>query len=206
MFDLPSLDPGIEISVASRGMSKGIAQTEGPQLIVRPSMKVGDFQVGAQWKNLTSTIADGEGAMFVTFSREVRGFQLTLQALHKFQTGVREPTDDHSWEIASGLSRKLGRVTLRGQFVYSPDDLGSAKRSLYWEGGSTVDVGKQFKLFANIAHRTRRLGTDYTSFNGGASTTIVPKVTLDLRWYDTNRHELGENFQGRAVMMARMAF
>ncbi|MCL6740787.1 hypothetical protein LZ518_06525 [Sphingomonas sp. RB56-2] len=206
MLDLAPLDPGIELSVASRGMSKGIAQTEGPQLIVKPFVKLGDFQVGAQWKNVTSTVAGGEGAVFVAFGREVGGFQLTLQASHKFQTGVHEPTDDHSWEFTGGLTRKLGSITLRGQVVYSPDDLGSAKRSLYWEAGPAVDVSKQFKLFANIGHRARKFGDDYTSFNAGASTTIVPKVTLDLRWYDTNRHELGENFHGRAVVTARMAF
>ena len=206
MLDLPPLDPAIEVSVASRGMSKGIAQSEGPQLIVRPFVKLGDFQAGAQWKDVTSTVAGGEGAMFVGFGRDVAGFQLSLQAAHKFQTGVREPTDDQSWEFTGALTRKFGPVALRGSVVFSPDDLGSARRSLYWEAGPALDLGKKFRLFANIGHRARKLGDDYTSFNAGASTTIVPKVTLDLRWYDTNRHELGENFKGRAVATARMAF
>ena len=205
MIDLPPLDPGIEVVVASRGMSKGIAQSEGPQLNVRPFVKLGDFQIGAQWKNVTSTAAGGEGAVFVGLGREVAGFQLSLQAAHKFQTGVREPADDHSWEFTAGVTRKLGRVTLRGSVVYSPDDLGGAKRSLFWEAGPALDLGKKFKLTANIGHRARRNGDDYTSFNAGASTSIVPRMTLDIRWYDTNRHELGENFQGRAVVTARMA-
>ena len=206
MLDLPPLDPCVEIVVASRGMSKGIAQTDGPQLVVRPFVKVGDVQLGAQWKNVTSAVAGGEGALFVGFGREVAGFQLSLQASRKFQTGVKEPTDDHSWEFTGALSRKLGPVTLRGSLIYSPDDLGGAGRSLYWEAGPALDLGKKFKLGANIGHRARQGGDDYTSFNAGASTTIVPRVTLDLRWYDTNRHELGENFQGRAVASARLAF
>jgi hypothetical protein len=206
MLDLPPADPGIEIVVASHGMSKGIAQSEGPQLIVKPFVKFGDFQVGAQWKNVTSAVAGGEGAVFVGFGREIAGFQLTLQASNKFQTGVREPTDDHSWEFTGGLSRKFGKVTLRISAIYSPDDLGAAKRSIYWEAGPAFDLTKQFKLFANIGHRARKLGDDYTSFNAGASTTIVPKMTLDLRWYDTNRHELGVNYLGRAVVTAKMAF
>ena len=206
MIDLPQLDPGIEVVVASRGMSKGIAQSEGPQLIVRPLVKLGDVQIGAQWKNVTSAVAGGEGAVFVGLTRDLAGFQLSLQAAHKFQTGVREPADDHSWEFTAGLTRKLGPVTLRGSLVYSPDDLGGAERSVYWEAGPALDLGKKFKAFANIGHRARRLGDDYTSFNAGASTSIVPRVTLDLRWYDTTRHELGENFRGRAVATARMAF
>jgi hypothetical protein len=206
MFDLPPLDPGIEIAVASRGMSKGIAQSEGPQLVVKPFVKLGDVQVGMQWKNVTSDVAGGEGALFIGFAREIAKVQLTLQASHKFQTGVREPTDDHSWEFTGGLSRKFGQVTLRTIAIYSPDDLGGAKRSIYWEAGPALDLGKQFKFLANFGHRSRRNGDDYTSFNAGVSTTIVPRVALDLRWYDTDRHELGENFQGRAVVTARMAF
>jgi hypothetical protein len=206
MIDLPPPDPGIEIVIASRGMSKGIAQTEGPQLVAKPSVKFGDVQVGGQWKNVTSTVAGGEGAIFVGWSRAVASFQFSLQASHKFQTGVREPTDDHSWEFTGGISRKLGAITLRGSAVYSPDDLGPAERSFYWEAGPALDVAKHFKLSANIGHRSRRLGDDYTSFNLGASTTIVPRTTIDLRWYDTSRHELGENFQGRAFVSARMAF
>jgi hypothetical protein len=206
MLDLPQLDPGIEISVASRGMSKGVAQSERPQLIVRPFVKLGDVQVGAQWKNVTSTVADGEAAVFVGFARELASIQLTLQASHKFQTGVREQTDDHSWEFSGGLTRKLSRITLRASAVYSPDDLGAAKRSFYWEAGPALDLNKQFKLFANVGHRSRQLGDDYTSFNAGASTTVIPNMTLDVRWYDTSRHELGENFHGRAVATAKMAF
>ena len=206
MFDLPPPDPAIEVVFASRGMSKGIAQTEGPQLIVRPSAKFGDVQLGAQWKNVTSAVAGGEGAIFIGWGRDVAGFQLSLQAAHKFQTGVHEPTDDHSWEFSGGLSRKFDKVTVRGSVVYSPDDLGGARRSIYWEAGPSLDLTRTFRLFANVGHRARRQGDDYTSFNGGVSTTIVPRATIDLRWYDTNRHDLGENFQGRAVVSARMAF
>ncbi len=206
MIDLPPLDPGIEVVVASRGMSKGIAQTEGPQIVIKPTLKMGIVQAGAQWKNVTSTVAGGEGAVFVGLHPELAGFQLTLQVSHKYQTAVREPTDDHSWEFTAGIARKFGRLSLKGSVVHSPDDLGGAERSTYFEGGPTFDLSKQFKLSANLGHRHRIDGPDYTSWNAGVSTTIVPKVTLDLRWYDTNRHELGENFDGRAVVSARMGF
>ncbi|HEY0629347.1 MAG TPA: hypothetical protein VGD23_08465, partial [Sphingomicrobium sp.] len=80
MLDLPPPDPGIEVSVASRGMSKGIAQSEGPQLTAKPFVKLGNVQVGAQWKNVSSSAASGEGAIFAGISREVAKFQLSLQA------------------------------------------------------------------------------------------------------------------------------
>ncbi|HXG81793.1 MAG TPA: hypothetical protein VNJ05_08330 [Sphingomicrobium sp.] len=89
MFDLQPPDPGIEVSIASSGMFKAIAQSEGPQLVVKPFVKLGDLRLGRQWKNVTSGAANGEGAIFAGISREVAKFQLSLQASYKFQTGVK---------------------------------------------------------------------------------------------------------------------
>lgn len=206
MLDLPPLDPGIEVSVASHGMSKGVSQTEGPQLVVKPGVGLGPVQFAVQWKNVTSPVADGEGALSASVSPKLGGFQFGFGIAHKFQTAVREPTDDHSWELSGSVGRKFGRLSVRFQAVYSPDDLGSAGRSIYLEGGPTFDLNKTIRLSANIGHRSRIDGDDYTSFNAGVAKTLFKGVTVEARWYDTNRSELGENYRGRAVIAARMAF
>jgi hypothetical protein len=206
MIDFPPLDPGIEIVTASRGMSKGIAQTDGPQLIVRPSVSLGPVQFAAQWKNLSSPVAGGEAAFSVGVSPKLAGFQLGLSAAHKVQTGVREPTDDHSWEFSGTVSRKFGRFSLRAQAIYSPDDLGGARRSLYVEGGPIFEINSTTRLGANIGHRDRVDGDDYTSFNAGIAKTLFKGVTAELRYYDTNRSELDTPYEGRAVASVRMAF
>jgi hypothetical protein len=206
MLDLPPPDPGIEIVIASRGMSKGVAQTEGPQLVPRAYVKMGAVQVGAQWKNVSSTAAGGEGAAFINFSPKIGEFQLNFGISHKFQTGVDEPTDDHSWEFTGGISRKVGKLGIRATVVYSPDDLGSANQSVFAEGGPTIDLGKTFKLSANIGRRHRANGPDYTAFNAGLAIAAIPKATLDVRWHGTNRHRLGEFYYDRVVVSARMAF
>jgi len=97
MLDFPPLDPGIEIVVASRGISKGIAQTEGPQLVARPFVQMGPVQLGSQWKNVSSAVAGGEAAVFANVAPKLGPFQLSMGDAYKFQTGVREPTDDKSW-------------------------------------------------------------------------------------------------------------
>ena len=206
MLDFPPLDPGIEIVVASRGISKGIAQTEGPQLVVKPFVQLGPVQLGAQWKNVSSAVAGGEGAASVSLSPKLGPFQLGLGIAHKFQTGVHEPTDDHSWEFTGNVTRKFGNLGLRVAAVYSPDDLGSAKRSLFVEGGPTVELDKTSRLSAGIGRRSRVNGDDYTAFNAGLAKTIFKGVTVDARWYDTNRSSLGFPYRGRGVVSARMAF
>lgn len=205
MFGLPPPDPGIEISVASRGISKGIAQTEGPQLVAKPFVQLGPAQLGGQWKNVTSAVAGGEAAAFANVAPKLGKFQLHLGVAYKFQTGVREPTDDKSWEFTGSVSRKFGKVGLRLGTIYSPDDLGSARRSLVIEGGPTVDLGKTTRISAALGRRSRVNGDDYTLFNVGMSQTLFKGFTLDARLYGTNRNDLGENYKERLVISARMA-
>ena len=57
---LPPPDPGIEISIASTGMSKGISQTDGAQLVARGELAFGNAYVAALAKNLDSPSTEGE--------------------------------------------------------------------------------------------------------------------------------------------------
>lgn len=206
MFDLPPPDPGIEINIASRGMSKGIVQTEGPQLVGKGFLQIGVVQVGGQWKNVSSAVAGGEAATYVQLAPKLGKFQLHLGAAYKFQTGVREPTDDKSWEFTGSVTRKFGKVSLRFGAIYSPDDLGGAKRSLVVEGGPTLELSKTTRISAGIGHRSRVNGTDYTAFNAGLTKTLFKGVSVDARLYGTNRSDLGVNFKERAVVSAKLAF
>ena len=206
MIDLPPPDPGIEIVVASRGMSKGIAQTEGPQIVVRPSVKLGPVQTGGQWKNLSSPVAGGEASLFANVTPKVAGFELNVGVAYKMQTGVKEPTDDKSWEFTGILTRKVGKLTLRVVTVYSPDDLGSAERSLFVEGISVLDLSKNTRVGAAIGRRERVNGDDYTAFNAGIGQTLFKGVTLNARYYRTNRSSLGEFFEDRVVIIGQMSF
>ena len=206
MWDIPPPDPGFEIVVSSRGMSKGIAQTDGTQIIPKAYVGFGNIQIGGQWKNVSSPVADGEAAAFANYAPKLGGFQLTLGAAYKFQTKVKGDTDDDSFEFTAAAARKMGRISVRISAVYSPDDLGSARRSLYVEGGPSFDLDKATRLSANLGHRSRENGVDYTSFNAGISRTLFGKLSLDLRYYDTSRGELGEIFGNRFVLSGRLTF
>jgi hypothetical protein len=204
-IDLPPPDPGIEIVVASRGMSKGIAQTDGPQLVAKSFVKSGDLQFGLQWKNVNSKSADGEAAAFVAGSKKLGSLQLSAGVAYKFQTGVRGRTDSTSWEFSAGANRKFGPVTARVNAVFSPDDLGSARRSLFVEAGPAVQLFKGWTASAALGHRSRQRGLDYTAFNIGVNRTLR-WLQLDLRYYDTNRSGVGEPFHERIVASAKLSF
>lgn len=205
MWDLPPPDPGFEIAVASRGMSKGIAQTEGVQVIPKAFVQLGALQIGGQWKNVSSPVADGEAAAFVNYARTIGPYQLTMGVAYKFQTNVKAQTDDDSWEFTSALSRKFDNIGVRLSATYSPDDLGVARRSLYLEGGPSFELDRTMRISANIGRRSRVDGPDYTSFNAGISKTLFEKLTVDLRYFDTAQSELDEPYGARAVISAKLS-
>lgn len=204
MFDLPPPDPAAEIVVASRGISKGVAQTKGPQIIPKASLRFGAVQIGAQWKNVTSTTANGEAALFVNGSRKFGSVLMNGGAAYKFQTGARGPTDSTSWEFSGGLSRKFGAVTARMNAIYSPNDLGQARRSLFVEAGPAVQLPRGWTVSAAIGHRSRQNGVNYTAFNAGVSKT-EKALTLDFRYYDTGRSSAGEIYDARFVALAKLS-
>jgi uncharacterized protein (TIGR02001 family) len=205
VFDLPPPDPAVAVSIASRGMSKGISQTNGPQLIAKGSLRFGDVQLGGQWKNVSSTSASGEGAVFTSIVHKFGALQVNGGIAWKFQTGVRGRTDSTSMELSAGASRKFGPVSLQANAIYSPDDLGSARRSLFVEAGPALQLGSGWTASAALGHRSRRQGLDYTAFNAGV-TKSIRWLQLDLRYYDTNRSDAGNPYRARLVGLARLSF
>ena len=114
MFGLPPPDPAFEFSVASRGMSKGIAQTDDePQALLKASGKSGPLEVGGQWKNVTSASAKGEAAVFVNANHAFGKLRLNAGVAYKFQTGVSGNPDT----IPSSSRRARTRLSARSRFA-----------------------------------------------------------------------------------------
>ena len=204
-FDLPPPDPGIEFVIATRGMSKGLSQTDGPQFLGRGYAGVGDFQVGAQWKNVNSSSAGGEASLFINASRKIGTLQLSGGAAYKMLTGLHARVDKKCWEFTGAASRKFGPVTARINAIFSPDDLGSARRSLFVEAGPAVQLARGWTASAALGVRRRDNGADYTAFNAGVTKAVGP-LQLDVRYYDTNHSGLGVPYHARVVGSARLRF
>jgi opacity protein-like surface antigen len=206
MFALPSPDPGIEVIASSQGMSKGLRQTEGVQILVRPEVAIGPLFVGALYKNVTSATADGEAAFVVGLRQRLAGFDLAVSTAYKWNTGARMQADRDCLEFNATASRRFGRVTPRISLTYSPDDLGGTRASLYAEAGASVSLFAGASVSANVARRSRDGGPDYTAFNAGATYAITSNLSADLRYFDTAQSRLGEIYEPRLVASARLHF
>lgn len=206
MFDPPPPDPAVEVQLASRGYSKGLAQTDGGQLLIRGELTSGHFFTQAYWKNVDSARASGESGIVIGARTTVWGVALRVTAGYKHQTGVSGPTDEDAFEFAVDASRQFGRFTPRLSLVWSPDELGGTRHSLYAEAGASYRILGHTSLFASVGRRERSGGDDYTAFSAGLSQQIGSHVTAELRWNDSARSARGDAYEGRAVAMLRVRF
>lgn len=198
--------PTIEIALASRGISKGIAQSDGPQAVVRAEMPIGPFYVAGYAKNVTASTADGEGGLTAGIRRNVAGLSLSASATWRIAISPINGSDDQALELAGTMSRKFGRFTPQLAVNWSPHDLGTARRSLYYEASATYDVSEKTSIGAAIGRRERVVGPDYTAFNFGVTHKLNAHFTVDLRYYGSNKHGLGYTYQPGIIAALKLKF
>jgi hypothetical protein len=205
MFDLPSPDPAIEISAFSQGMSKGLRQTHGVQIVVRPEVAVGPLVALGYYKNVSGP-ADGEAGAGIGLRRRLGSVDFAASALYKWNTSGPPGADRGALELSAVASRRIGPVTPRVSVTWSPDDLGGTRNSLFVEGGASIGLFAGASLSANIARRSRDGGPDYTAFNAGATYAITRNISAELRYYDTAQSRLGAIYEPRLVASIRARF
>ncbi|NUT01386.1 MAG: hypothetical protein HOP96_10450 [Sphingomonas sp.] len=203
IFSLPPPDPALEISIASRGYSKGVAQSDGMQVVIRSEVGFGAFKLGAYGKNVTSPQYDGEAGVSIGYKKTFGKAELNATATVKHLYGAGPGVDDVALELNFAATRSWGAFKPRVGLTYSPDELAGTGRSAYWEAGSSYQIDKKTSASAGIGVRRRTGGPDYTSFNAGLSRTLGGPFTADVRLYDTDRNSLGENFHRRVVVSLR---
>ena len=205
-FDLPPPDPSIEFSIASRGYSKGAAQTDGPQVVVRPEVAFGPLRLGTYAKNVTSPDFDAEVGVLAGYRKSFGKTELSVSGTIKHLVDAVPGVDKAAVELNFAATHSLGDLKPRISLTYSPDDLGGTERTAFWEGGASYQIDKKTSASAGIGVRSRTGGPDYTSFNAGLTRTLGGPFTAEVRLYDTNRNRLGDYYHRRVVVALRAKF
>ena len=121
IFDLPPPDPALEISVASRGYSKGVAQTDGIQVVIRPELSFGPVKLGAYGKNVTSSQYDGEAGVSLGYKKAFGKTDFSASAAVKHFYGAQQSVDDVALELNAAATQTWGKFKPRVSITYSPE-------------------------------------------------------------------------------------
>jgi hypothetical protein len=103
----------VEITVATRGYSKGVAQTNGIQVVVRPELRMGAVALSGYAKNVSGPSQDGEAGVGLAYRKTFSDFELLGTAVGKTMLDPANGIDHHAAEFAIALSRTKGSLLPR---------------------------------------------------------------------------------------------
>ena len=197
-----------QLGVASEYVGKGLGKSAGdPSLNGSIRISHGDFygDVSAS----TAKLSQGSDAEIVTsvgWRPQAAGFAFDLSVVNRDLPGTRAGIDSNFWEYQADASRKFGRVSGRLRVNYTPDGFAATKEAWWIEAQAATALGPRTKASAAFGVRSADGGADYNAWNLGVKHNLTEQWAADIRWYDTDSHALGDNYDGRLVGALTYAF
>lgn len=197
-----------QLTAATDSTSKGISETQGNgQVAVALTATRNWFYASARYKNYKgSDGSDYQSGLAVGGKWVLGKATLNSQLIHKVNMGARAGVDNHFVEWQTELTRPFGRNTFKALTIWSPDSSGATKEALYYEVGLSRKVSEALTLSAGAGERRVDPKRNYTAWNAGASVNLNARTTLDLRYYNTNRHEYSKVHGDRFVLALQRKF
>ena len=206
-------DPGFEVSgnvaVTSDYVFRGVSQTqEDPALSAGVDLTYGAFYAGGWASNVDfGDDADAEIDLYGGWRSEVSGWALDLGGVAYLYTGQPDGADYDYVELKAAASRAVGPATVGAAVYWSPDFFGAAEdEATYVEANASVAPADRWTVSGAVGRQFVSSDLDYTTWNLGAAYALTDALTLDLRYHDTDQHDFGAVYDGRAVASLKAVF
>lgn len=198
-----------QIGIASEYTGKGLGKSnEDPAAFASVRWQPNAFYVNAFISEATSSRgADSEFILSAGYERELGDWDVDVNVMHRQMIGETNGVDSSYVEVQGDISRALtDHISARFRVNYSPDGYGATEEAWWTEAQVTFKLTSNDKL--SVAYGLRRLdgGNDYDAWNVGVKHKFTPAISGDLRWYDTDSHELGSRYDGRLVASISYSF
>lgn len=200
---------GLEFGAGTDNRSKAASKTEGDAYAYGIVDWVASDQVYASGsiEGVRSNGADWETKLLVGWTPQFAGFDLDINAAHKWLVDPLASADNGSWEFTANVSRSIGPASARLQYQYSPDALGSTGSFSWVEARIGWEFTPRLEGTAAVGRREQRNSLDYTGWNIGATYAVTQNLDLDVRWYDTDVNLPADNkYDSTLVAEIRLAF
>lgn len=198
-----------QIGIASQYVGKGLGKSdEDPAAFASVRWQPNDFYVNAFVSEAsTSRGADAEVILSAGYTRELGDWDVDVVVMHRQLLNETNGVDSSYVEFQGDVSRALtDHISARFRVNYSADGYGATEAAWWTEAQATFKLTSNDKL--SVAYGQRRLdgGNDYDAWNVGVKHKFTPAISGDLRWYDTDSHELGSRYDGRLVASISYSF
>lgn len=197
-----------QVGVASEYMGKGAAKSNG-EVAWSGQVEVTEGDFHASVFASTAELSQGSDAEIITtvgWAPEALGFEWDFAVLNRDLPGTAAGVDSNYWEYQADVSRSVGPVSGRVRVNYTPDGFASTEEAWWVEAQAAYKISSKTKASAALGTRRAHGGADYTAWNVGVKHKLTEAISVDVRWYDTDQHDLGDSYDGRLVGALTFAF
>lgn len=197
-----------QAAVGSEYVGKGLGKSDG-EVAVSGEIEAGFGDFHASVFASTAKLSQGADAEVITtmgWAPEAAGFAFDFSVLNRDLPGTRAGIDSNYWEYQADVSREFGPVSARLRVNWTPDGFAATEEAWWVELQGGVKLAAPTKATAAVATRRAHAGADYTAWNVGVKHKLTDAVALDVRWFDTDQHDLGSAYEGRLVGALSYAF
>lgn len=196
------------IGAASDYVFRGVSQTdEDPQVFGGVDLTAGIFYAGVWLSNVDfGDSTDAEYDLYVGVTPQVGAVSLDLGVLYYGYVDAPSGADYDYFEFQAKGSVPLGPATFGAGVYYVPDSYSHIDSSFYYEVNGGYSVTDKLSFSAALGRQTFDGPGDYTTWNIGAGYQLTDHLGFDLRYHDTDEHDLGKTYDSRVVLSAKVTF
>ena len=198
-----------EVGAATDNRSKDVSKSAGDPYAWGAATWSSDagFYAGPAFETIRASNGSRvELAVFGGWASEVMGYEVDLNAEHKWQVDADVPSDDAAWEFTADISRAVGPAEARLRLQHSPDGTGSTRAWTWVSGQVGWEISPRLSASAEVGRREQNGGVDYTGWNLGVTWAAAQGIDFDLRWHDNDADATGDQYDGALVAGVSYAF
>ncbi len=195
------------VTAASNYVFRGISQTANdPAIFGSGRVSYDNFYAGVGMENVNfhnSTRAEYD--LSAGWTPVVDGFRFDLGAVRYGYIDQPAHTEIDTVEYKAVVLHDWGQATLGAAVFYSTNYFGTRRDDIYVEGRAAYRIMPKLTVSGALGRQSDALAS-HTTWNAGATYAVTKVIALDLRYADTNEHDLGKNYGSHVVASIKAAF
>jgi uncharacterized protein (TIGR02001 family) len=217
-LDLPQATPpepaavGPVVAFTATGASnyifRGVSQTEN-QAAVFGSGRVSynNFYAGVGIENVNfNNSTSAEYDLSLGWTPVVAGFRFDIGAVRYGYIDQPAHTYIDTVEYKGVVLHDFGRATLSAAVFYSGDYFGSHREDIYVEERGGYKITDKLSVSGAVGERQGQGQATHMNWNAGATYALTKHIALDVRYADTDQHDLGKTYRDHFTAAIKAAF
>jgi uncharacterized protein (TIGR02001 family) len=204
----PPVKLAFTVTGATDYLFRGVSQTENdPAIFGAARASYDNFYLGVGVENVNfHNSTNAEYDLSAGWTPIVYGFRLDLGVIRYGYIDEPSHTEIATTEAKAVVLHDFGPATLAVAAFYAGNFFGSGHPATYLEGRGSYRISRKLTLSGAGGHQTVDSGKDHWTWNGGVTYAFAKAVGLDLRYTDTDQHELGRAYGSRFTVAIKASF